>query len=627
MKRWLGLILLLFATVVVNPFAYGAMPLMVSGSDTSTINLKQYTLFTQQPAEATLLQVMALPESAWQPANKQRLLSIGSDGDWYHFRLLQEPNISHNWLLEFDNPDIDRLTVYHFVNGQLQQTVNMGDTLVFNQRPLLLNSFIYPFLMHDKETHDFWIQVQTHGSSYLPIQLWTPDHLLQHVSDENMLQGIQLGILGAIGLFSLFMAVTTGSFSYGYYCGYVLAMALLVASINGTAFNHLWPESPQLQNHIIAPLIPLVLMFNVLFTEKALQLKYFSRSLLRLGRILTAACGILIPVSLLLPYSIALYGELLAVVVVVIILLLISMQQAIKGNQLARLYALSSIGKTTGVLVSVFMYIGLLSLPINPLTPSMLGLTVEIVFMAAVLAVRYNEERKSKMRIQHEALMQSQRIREAKEEALLLEAKSNERLERMVQERTLELEFAMRELNEANRKLTEKSQLDALTGTYNRDAFDKKLLAEGRISRRQQTPLAMLMLDIDKFKTINDTYGHLAGDQTLKAIAETLKAHLKRPGDLVARFGGEEFAVILPNTDVAGASQLAEQLRTAIAALTVSWGGQTIDLTASIGVSAGVITADSDTVQLLAQADQALYQAKHQGRNRVCCHQPQTEKD
>jgi diguanylate cyclase (GGDEF)-like protein len=197
----------------------------------------------------------------------------------------------------------------------------------------------------------------------------------------------------------------------------------------------------------------------------------------------------------------------------------------------------------------------------------------------------------------------------------------------MVQERTLELEFAMRELNEANRKLTEKSQLDALTGTYNRDAFDKKLLAEGRISRRQQTPLAMLMLDIDKFKTINDTYGHLAGDQTLKAIAETLKAHLKRPGDLVARFGGEEFAVILPNTDVAGASQLAEQLRTAIAALTVSWGGQTIDLTASIGVSAGVITADSDTVQLLAQADQALYQAKHQGRNRVCCHQPQTEKD
>ncbi|MCL1075244.1 sensor domain-containing diguanylate cyclase [Shewanella dokdonensis] len=622
MTRWLLIALLLGFTA--EALAHDPMPLMVNGSDTSAIDLKRYTLFTQQPPEATLQQVMALPESAWLPANKQLLLSMGSDGDWYHFRLLQAPNAPHKWLLEFDNPNIDRLTFYHFINNKLQHTITMGDALPFRQRPVLLNNFIYPLLMQAGELHDFWIKVDTQGTSYLPIKLWTPDHMLRHVSDDNMMIGIQLGILGAIGLFSLFMAMTTSSYSYGYYCGYVMTMALLVACANGTAFNHIWPNFPALQNHIIAPLIPLVLVFNVLFTEKALQLKYFSRSLLRLGRHLTAISTVLIPVSLVLPYKIALYCDLIAVVVVSVILLLLSIQQAIIGNQLARLYAISSLGKTAGVLLSAFMYIGILSLPLNPLTPVMLGLTVEVIFMAAVLAVRYNEERKSKMRIQHEALIQAQRIREAKEEALLLEAKSNERLEHMVQERTLELEFAMRELNEANRKLTEKSQMDALTGTRNREAFDKKLQAEGRISRRQQTPLAMLMLDIDKFKTINDSYGHLAGDQTLKAIAATLKVHLKRPGDLVARFGGEEFAVILPNTDIDGARQLAEQLRQAIAALAVSWDGHAIALTASIGVSADVIKADSDTVQLLAQADQALYQAKNQGRNQVCCHVPQT---
>lgn len=134
-----------------------------------------------------------------------------------------------------------------------------------------------------------------------------------------------------------------------------------------------------------------------------------------------------------------------------------------------------------------------------------------------------------------------------------MEAESNEKLERMVQERTLELEIALRELNEANQKLTEQATIDSLTGVKNRSTFDKRLQAEGRISRRQQTPLALLMLDIDRFKTINDKHGHLAGDQTLKSIADTLKNILRRPSDLVSRFGGEEFAIILPNTDTSGA--------------------------------------------------------------------------
>ncbi|QUN05620.1 diguanylate cyclase [Shewanella yunxiaonensis] len=597
--------------------AHGIVPLMVNQPNTTRIDLKQYTLHLHTGPDRTLSQVMAMPDSAWQPATQQRLLSLGSDGDWYHFQLLQETTEYRNWLVEFDNPDIDELTLYHFIDGRLQQTLVMGDTKPFHERPILQNNFVYPFAMGNNQRHDFWLKIETQGTSYLPIILWAPDQMLQHVSNDYMVRGMQLGILGAIGLFALFMATTTGSFSYGYYAGYVLTMTLLVASINGTAFSHLWPQYPQLQNHIIAPLIPLVMAFNVLFTEKALQLKYYSLKLLRLSRWLTLLALLLVPVALVIPYRIALYLDLTAIAVISVLLLLMSVIQAFTGNKLARLYALSSFAKAFGVLISTFMYIGWLSIPMNPLTPVMLGLTTEVVFMAAVLAIRYNDERKSKMRIQHEALRQAERIREAKEEALLLEAKSNERLERMVQERTLELEFAMRELNDANHKLMEQSQLDALTGAHNRASFDKKLQAEGRISRRQQTPLAMLMLDIDKFKAINDTYGHLAGDQVLKAVADTLQTHLKRPGDLASRFGGEEFAVILPGTDEEGAKQLAERLCAAVAQLSIDWGNQVIDLTVSIGVSAEVINADSDTTLLLSHADEALYVAKHQGRNQV----------
>jgi diguanylate cyclase (GGDEF)-like protein len=160
----------------------------------------------------------------------------------------------------------------------------------------------------------------------------------------------------------------------------------------------------------------------------------------------------------------------------------------------------------------------------------------------------------------------------------------------------------------------------------NRSAFDKRLLAESRISRRQETPIALLMLDIDRFKSINDQFGHLAGDQALKVIATTLQQHLKRPTDLVSRFGGEEFAIILPNTTADGAIQVAESIRDAVTSIGLEWEGKPIPLTVSIGVSADVISNDQHSTELLEQADKALYQAKNSGRNQVKLYAPaQTE--
>lgn len=192
----------------------------------------------------------------------------------------------------------------------------------------------------------------------------------------------------------------------------------------------------------------------------------------------------------------------------------------------------------------------------------------------------------------------------------------------MVQERTLELEITLRELHEANQKLTEQSTIDSLTGVKNRSAFDKRLLAESRISRRQETPIALLMLDIDRFKSINDHFGHLAGDQALKKIAQTLQQHLKRPTDLVSRFGGEEFAIILPNTTAEGALKVAEGIRDAVTSIDLEWEGKPIPLTISIGVSADIMASEQHSTELLEQADKALYQAKNNGRNQVKLYVP-----
>ncbi len=164
------------------------------------------------------------------------------------------------------------------------------------------------------------------------------------------------------------------------------------------------------------------------------------------------------------------------------------------------------------------------------------------------------------------------------------------------------------------------AQKDPLTGVSNRAALDEMLRRELSHARRQQADCAMLVLDIDHFKAINDRYGHIIGDCALKAIAQKADA-CKRDGDLLFRYGGEEFIVLMRDTDRDGALLLAERIRSHIAGNPCRCSGAELAMTVSIGVS---MLADSDTPEsLFARADQALYRAKDNGRNRVCVIDPQ----
>jgi len=156
-----------------------------------------------------------------------------------------------------------------------------------------------------------------------------------------------------------------------------------------------------------------------------------------------------------------------------------------------------------------------------------------------------------------------------------------------------------------------------LTGIRNRKHFDKKDLQEIRRCRREQTQLSIGMLDIDHFKSINDTHGHVAGDEVIKEVASVLMQNLKRTTDDACRDGGEEFALILPNTDLEGAMQVAEAVREQVASLKLDADGNTLNITLSAGVATTVVTTNDDEKKLLEQADKALYQAKRSGRNRV----------
>ena len=180
---------------------------------------------------------------------------------------------------------------------------------------------------------------------------------------------------------------------------------------------------------------------------------------------------------------------------------------------------------------------------------------------------------------------------------------------------------AEQSLHDANHQLQKLVLQDGLTGIANRRSFDAALEREFRRGLRDGAPLSVLMIDADRFKSFNDSYGHQAGDACLRAIAQVLGGSMRRPADLAARYGGEEFVLLLPDTDAAGAAETAERIRAAIEATAIIHAGNAPGVvTVSVGVASGVpgMTADS-TAALLTAADAALYGAKTAGRNRVLC--------
>lgn len=176
------------------------------------------------------------------------------------------------------------------------------------------------------------------------------------------------------------------------------------------------------------------------------------------------------------------------------------------------------------------------------------------------------------------------------------------------------------ELERANRKLAEIATTDALTGLANRRLFDRTLMMEWRRAQRSGEPLSLLVIDVDNFKAFNDLYGHLKGDECLKMVAAICNGRLRRAGDLFARFGGEEFMVVLPNTPLEGARHVAERMRLAVELAQIE---HKLDPNGRVTVCIGVATLSEgqpeDAESLLEAADRALYRAKKNGRNRVEC--------
>src|SRR5688572_12180202 len=225
-----------------------------------------------------------------------------------------------------------------------------------------------------------------------------------------------------------------------------------------------------------------------------------------------------------------------------------------------------------------------------------IGSALEIILLSFALAYRY-----AKLRGENERLVREH----------------NEQLERHVARRTSELSTALEQLAEANQRLRESNRRDALTGLFNRRHFRDVFEHQLAHAREHAQPLGVLLIDLDHFKDVNDTHGHLAGDECLRWIGRCLQAALGEHGALLARFGGEEFVAAVPDVGGERLFELAEEVRRCIGAEPVRHAGAAIVLGASIGVYTVVPGVPCSPDEALHRADDALYAAKDRGRNCV----------
>jgi diguanylate cyclase (GGDEF)-like protein len=610
-KSWLLLIISIFCATAIFAATNFSSPIRPSHTLVQHIehlvdSKKQYSISN----------ILGSTDNIWQ-AHNQGLTSLGISNEMHWFRFtLSNSNPLQSRLLEIDNALLDNVNLWFVQDNKILAEYQVGDALPFSQRAVEHENFLFPVPTNEQPV-DVYVSTYSKGAMRLPLNIWQQEDYLKFTSQTGLVMGGFFGLMLAMGLSNLFFFITTRTPTFLVYASYVIFFALTLSALLGLGYRYIWPNSPWFQQHAVGIFANLTVWLSIIFCDLLLNVRTYNTRLSKLLNITAYAFLVGLIISLFIPLQVFLKAFLLMLCVSGVFVLGVSIWLWIKGLAIARYYTFAwAVLFISGFAVSLDT-LNIINFNLPSYYLLMLGAGIETVLLALILAISHNQQRQALLDTQAELLNKERQAQHAQKDMLALQEGATEDLEYKVQERTLELEIALRELSETNHELQEKNTLDALTGIRNRSYFDKKYQAEVRRSRREQTQLSIVMMDIDHFKNVNDQYGHIVGDECIKSVAHTLSKALKRPSDDVCRYGGEEFALILPSTDLEGALVLVEQLRAQIEKTSI----KVEDVSINITISAGIGTAIADLNQpediILALADKQLYAAKKAGRNNV----------
>ena len=515
---------------------------------------------------------------------------------WFHATIVNHAPDESRWLLVQEYPLSDRLEIYlRYPDGRVVEYVG-GDHVPFSERAV---RYRHPNFFVDLPAGtpvELLLRVKSESSMQVPLQLYTQAAFTEVSRDAQLAIGLYYGILLALFFYNLVLWISLRDASYFWYLCHITAFGLVLFTLNGLGFEYLWPRSPWLADHMVPISICLALVAMLQFARIFLELPDRAPRL-NAGTVALIAFFVVFGVaSVWLPYRISTPVASRAVLLGVLWIVLATLYVLRRGYTPARLLLLAWSMFLLGTAIFTLLAFGVLPKNFATEYGVQIGSALEMLLLSVALGYRYAQLRNENQRITAEA---------------------NRRLERSVAERTRELQKALSQLEETHERLQDSSRRDALTGLYNRSYFHEgfeRLLSRCRQARR---PLSLLMVDLDHFKSINDRYGHLVGDDCLRWAAQRIGRTLRPHDALLARFGGEEFVVVLPDHDLRAAVAVAEEVRRSLVAEACESQGVRLRVSASIGVHTIAPDAADDIDDALDTADKALYAAKANGRDCV----------
>ncbi|WP_290890475.1 diguanylate cyclase [Arenimonas sp.] len=516
---------------------------------------------------------------------------------WFHAPLFNQNPTEQRWLLVLHYPLLDYVDVYlRYPDGRVEHMAS-GDTLPFSARSIRYRHPNFWVTLPHRTEVELLVRVASRSSMQVPLALYTPTAFAELERDSQFGIGLFYGILVALLCYNLVLWLSLRDASHFWYLFHVAGFGLVMFCLNGLAFEYLWPNSPWFAN--------LAIPLSMAVSQIAMH--QFCRVFLELetrqpvaNKVSLALIGFFVLMGLatfVLDYRTVVRPMTLAVFPGALFILYLAITSIRNGYAPAKVFLMAWAFLLLGTALYASVSFGLLDKNFFTEYGIQIGSAMEMILLSFALAYRY-----ARLRSENERLVREH----------------NEQLERHVARRTSELSTALEQLAEANQRLRESNRRDALTGLFNRRHFRDMFEQQLHQANEHRQSLGVLLIDLDHFKDVNDTHGHLAGDECLRWLGRCLHDTLVDHGALLARFGGEEFVVSLPDVTGERLVQVAEQLRLKICGEAVRYAGNNIRISASIGVFLLRPGAGLGVDEALHQADDALYMAKNRGRN--CVH-------
>ncbi|SDT87799.1 diguanylate cyclase [Halopseudomonas salegens] len=598
-----GLCLLFCLLLPASPGNASPPALQLNADQTQSLRLQSRVHYLRDSSRRMSPDQVLARRADMHSAAAGRDINFGYTNDriWLLFELVGDPDQETNWIVEMLYPSLDRVSLYQQTGSGSWEVQRSGDVLPSSERSLSHRTAAFPLQLDAGERRLVLLSGESAGSLSMDAMIWPAESFRAHSNQAHVVLAAYLGMILALGGYNLLLFFALREPSFLLYVLFIISFGMGAMAINGLGPHYLWPNAGELGNRILPTSLILASSVAALFTRSFLDVKSHAPTWYRLLSV-AAATGLLLTLaSLLLPVQLALQVMSVFGLGTTVLMMICGIHCIFLGAPGARIFVLAWGLMLMGAALLALRNFALIPNNFITLYSVQVGSALEMLLLSFGLAARFNELKRQKEIAQTAALnAQRQHVHALQQHERVLEQRVTERT---------------RELEQANKRLEDMAMQDALTGLANRPALSRHLNKALARADRNHQQLALLMIDLDDFKPINDVFGHAFGDQVLKEVAERLQA-AGRAGDFVARLGGDEFIVVsegLQQRDDAHA--VAERLLDALAK-PIMLDGQQVQIGASIGVSHATspeLVAD----ELIRQADQAMYARKRQGRSGI----------